>query len=69
MGVSLYLFTTTVSGTIALLVIGKLRDQVGSENFAALSWILTLSTVIPSLLAAGCFYMSMKYYVDFKTKF
>lgn len=64
-GIALFLFSTTVSGTIALLVIGKLEDAVDG-NIGALSWVLTLSTVIPCLLAAGCFFIAMGHYVEFK---
>jgi len=31
-GIALFLFSTTISGTIALLVIGKLEDAVGKDN-------------------------------------
>lgn len=64
-GIALFLFSTTISGTIALLVIGKLEDYYGSENYDALSWVLTLSTVIPCILAAGSFFIAMGHYVDF----
>ena len=32
MAVSLFLFTTTVSGTIALVVLGKIEDMIGKDN-------------------------------------
>ncbi len=65
--ISVFLFTTTISGTIATVVIDQLVEAVDAYNhLERLGYIMVASTCIPYTLAIPCFYIAGKHYVEFK---
>ena len=68
----MFLFSTTVSGTIAATVVGSINDAFADSNGdvdpVTLGYIMTVSTVVPCIFAAMCFKIAGNHYVAFKIK-
>lgn len=63
----MFLFTTTISGTIATVVIDQLVQAVDAyTHLERLGYIMIASTCIPYIFAIPCFYIAGKHYVEFK---
>lgn len=66
--IGVFLFGTTISGTICTIVLGALIGTYAKTDMRTLGYILAASASIPSLIAAFCFYMAGFHYAAFKTK-
>lgn len=69
--IGVYLFCTTISGTVAAAVVGNLishivGDKEDPDNMEGK--IIALNTMIPCLLAAICFYIAGFPYQKFKNE-
>jgi hypothetical protein len=66
--ISVFLFTTTISGMIATVLIDALVKATDAyTHLERLGYIMVGSTCIPYLLAILCFLRAGKHYSDFKT--
>ena len=72
--IGMFLFSTNIVSTVGLTVVGQFFDSAKTnivdleELQKRYGLILCLNTAIPCLLASFCFYMSGKYYAEFKEK-
>jgi len=66
--IGVYVFLTTITGTICDVIIGKLVEDYALNDVKILGYILAASASIPCLIATLCFYKSGLYYAEFKTK-
>ncbi|CDW91861.1 UNKNOWN [Stylonychia lemnae] len=65
--ISVFLFTTTISGTIATVVIDQLIDAFDAYNhLERLGYIMVANCCIPYITAIPCFYIAGKNYEEFK---
>ena len=66
--IGVFLFFTTISGTICTVTLGALIDTYAEHDMKTLGYILAASASIPCLVAAFCFYMAGFHYAEFKSK-
>ena len=66
--IGVFLFFTTISGTICTVTLGALIGKYAEDDMNTLGYILAASASIPCLIAAFCFYMAGFHYAEFKTK-
>jgi hypothetical protein len=66
--IGMFLFGTTISGTVASYLVGQLIQNFVPDNDTSntLGVILAINTTVPCLLASFCFYMAGGHYVKFK---
>lgn len=64
--ISIYLFSVTIAGTIASVVVGAVSTAMHTkDNPALLGYICAVSCAVPSFFAILCFYVSGRHFEDF----
>jgi MFS family permease len=67
--IGVFSFGTTISGTLAAVILGLVITAEDAEEQQGLGEILAISTAIPCFLASLCFYRAGTFYVEFKKSF
>ena len=64
--IGVYLFGTTIAGTLGSFVVGELITLYAPEGGYTVGVIMAVNTSVPCLVAAFCFYMAGGHYSEFK---
>jgi len=64
--IGVFQFGTTISGTLAVVVLGFVITEEHASGQQKLGQILAISTAIPCFVASFCFYRAGTFYVDFR---